>query len=108
MLTSFLDTVATFFPAKEETSDTNWAIEDSMPRTSDQLEKLEHVQSAQENMHASHKPPSRDVFSPADLRDEIYDDMNGGECVTRPCMKTYTRGIEVATIYFGHGYSLRF
>lgn len=51
-----------------------------MPKTSGQVENTEDGPPAQENtQHASHKPPSKDVFSPADLRDEIYDDMNGGK-----------------------------
>ena len=47
--------------------------------TSGQTKGSEVAVSAQEQGHASHKPPSKMTFSPADLRDDIYDDMNGGE-----------------------------
>jgi hypothetical protein len=76
---SKLDTVATFFPAKEETSYTNWTEAEATKKISGQFDGSEDAVSAQEQGHASHKPPSKTVFSPADLRDEIYDDMNGGE-----------------------------
>jgi hypothetical protein len=75
-----VDTVATFFPAKAEKRLTNYAVEDGTPCISGRFEAAEDGQPAQENhMYASHKPPSKTVFSPADLRDEIYDGMHGGK-----------------------------
>jgi hypothetical protein len=79
MLTLNIDTVATFFPAKEETNDTTDSGEETTDKTSGQSEGSVDAGSAREEGHASHKPPSKTVFSPADLRDDIYDDMNGGE-----------------------------
>jgi hypothetical protein len=75
---SYIDTIVTFFPAKEEMNHENSSREAS-PRASVQLDGTVGGHYSQENIHRSHKPPSKTAFSPADLRDEIYDDMNGGE-----------------------------
>jgi hypothetical protein len=75
----YIDTVATFFPAKEETNYINSNREDNSPRVSRQSDGTDDGKLSQENIHASHKPPSKAAFGPCDLRDEIYDEMNGGE-----------------------------
>jgi hypothetical protein len=77
---SHIDTVATFFPAKEVKRLTNYAVEEDAPSISGRFEATEDGQPGQENnTYASHMPPSRTVFSPADLRDEIYDGMHRGK-----------------------------
>lgn len=69
-----------FVPAKEETKLTNSAEEEGTTSISGRFEAAEDGQPGQENnTYASHMPPSRTVFSPADLRDEIYDGMHRGK-----------------------------
>jgi len=83
---SKLGTVVTFFPAKEETcinpSDPSniagrASRSASPPRYAAENEQLSQDIADRTELEAA-KPPSRAVFSPADLRAEIYDDMNGG------------------------------
>jgi hypothetical protein len=75
-----MDTVATFFPAKEEKRLTIYAVEEGTPSISGRFEAAEDGQPGQENhTYASHKPPSKTVFSLADLRDEIYDGIHRGK-----------------------------
>jgi hypothetical protein len=68
------------FLPKEEKRLTNYAVKEGTPSISGRFEAAEDGQPAQENhMYASHKPPSKTVFSPADLRDETYDGMHEGK-----------------------------
>ena len=90
VLTIYQGNVVTFFPAKEEKISQDVAEEGGIQKTSGQSSRTEDRNSATNNVHQSHRPPSKAVLSPADLRDEIYDEMNGGETLIPPNLSLLT------------------